>query len=98
MQFESNRKQRLYLASGFTALMALAPMSRAQDPAAVAQETFAERVQPIIFKNCSGCHTSGGHASGLTMNSLASVLKGGSRGPAITPGNPAASVLSKALH
>ncbi len=98
IRLDIKRTYRLSAACGFAALMTLAPVARAQNAASSAQESFDERVQPIIFKNCSGCHTSGGHASALTMNSLASVLKGGSRGSAITPGNPAASVLSKALH
>src|SRR6266566_6653844 len=79
-------------------LLMLAPQSRAQDAAAAAQESFAERVAPIIFKNCSGCHTSGGHAGGLRMDSYASIFKGGERGPVIVPGKPEASLIAQAVH
>jgi mono/diheme cytochrome c family protein len=79
-------------------LLMIPAVLRAEDAAASAQQSFTERIQPIIFKNCSGCHTSGGHAGGLTMDSYASVLKGGERGPAITPGRPEASILAKAVH
>src|SRR5690242_6792636 len=71
------------------------PASWAQD---AAQLSFEERVQPIIFKNCSGCHTSGGHAGGLMLNSYETVFKGGELGPVIVPGHPEASILSKAIH
>ena len=81
----------------FISLPATLPSARAQD-AASARDSYVERVQPIIVKNCSGCHTSGGHAGGLRLDSLASMLKGGGRGPAIVPGKPEASTLAKAIH
>src|SRR5260370_23035592 len=80
------RRLRLFIASGITTLLTILPASRAQDAAAAAQESFADRVQPVIFKHCSGCHTSGGHAGGLTMDSYASFLRGGGGGP--PPGTP----------
>src|SRR5712672_1381640 len=85
------------LSSAVIALLAITPAAWAADMAS-AEDSYVERVQPIIFKNCSGCHTSGGHAGGLTLDSYASLRKGGSRGPAIVPGNPEASILAKAIH
>jgi hypothetical protein len=40
-------RQSISIASGIAVLLTLVPASRAQDAAASAQETFAERVQPI---------------------------------------------------
>ncbi|PWU12054.1 MAG: hypothetical protein C5B51_01545 [Terriglobia bacterium] len=76
----------------------MALVSHAQDSYGSAQSSYAEKIQPIIFKNCSGCHTSGGHAGGLVLDSFEAMLKGGGRGPAITPGKPETSVLSQAVH
>src|SRR5215471_7045917 len=38
---------------------------RAQTPASPLEASFQERIQPIVFKNCNGCHTFGGHAGEL---------------------------------
>jgi len=59
--------------------------------------SFAQRFQPIVFKNCNGCHTYGGHAGGLRLDSYASLLKGGDHGPGIVPGDPQASLVMKAV-
>src|SRR4051812_41444107 len=79
-------------------LAALPGGAQAEDSYSVALASYEEKVQPVLFKNCSGCHTSGGHAGGLKLDSFDMMLKGGSRGPAITPGKPESSVLSKAVH
>ena len=70
--------------------------ANAQTPAPAA--TFASTIQPIIFKNCNGCHTYGGHAGGLRMDSYESLLQGGDKGAVVVKGNPAASPMIKAIH
>jgi mono/diheme cytochrome c family protein len=57
----------------------------------------AEKVQKVVFSNCSGCHTGGGHAGGLQMDSIETLLKGGNRGAIVVPGKPDESLLVKAL-
>jgi len=54
-------------------------------------------VADVIFRNCQGCHTNGGHAGGLVMNTQALLLKGGSRGAVVVPGDPAKSRLLMAI-
>ena len=54
-------------------------------------------VADVIFKHCQGCHTNGGHASGLVMNTLESLMKGGERGPVVGPGEAATSRLFLAI-
>lgn len=59
---------------------------------------FDTRVAPILTKRCLGCHDQqlkGGDISFLDRDSL---LKGGSRGPAIVPGKPDESLLIQALR
>jgi mono/diheme cytochrome c family protein len=70
----------------------------AQEAQPAAEVSFVERFQPIVSKNCSGCHTEGGHAGGLRLDDYASLLKGGDHGPAIVPGDPQASLVMKALR
>lgn len=68
----------------------------AQTPATA--PSFVNTIQPIIFKNCNGCHTYGGHAGGLQMDTYESVMKGGDKGPVLVKGNPAQSLMVKAVH
>src|SRR6266404_4729100 len=70
--------------------------SAAQDNPRAA-EFFTEQVQPIVFKSCNGCHTYGGHAGGLRMDSYASFMKGGDRGALLVAGDPKASLIMKAV-
>src|SRR5260370_6270809 len=67
--------------------------ARAQESVSPAEASFQDRLRPIVFKNCQGCHTFGGHAGGLRLDSFDSLLKGGDRGPVIVPADPQASLL-----
>ncbi len=79
-------------------LVILLPAAQAQAPAVDPEASFQNRVQPIVFKNCNGCHTFGGHAGELRMDSLATLMKGGDRGPVVVPGHPESSLLLKAVQ
>src|SRR5579862_6076794 len=80
------------------ALVASIPAARAQATSPDPTASFQDRVQPIVFKNCNGCHTFGGHAGELRMDSLATLMKGGDRGPVVVPGHPESSLLLKAVQ
>ena len=54
---------------------------------------FRNEVQPILEKNCLGCHGVGARLSGLDLRDRAAALRGGTRGPAFTAGSAANSVL-----
>jgi mono/diheme cytochrome c family protein len=82
------------LIAGVTLIVSTAP---AQAPSSAADASFQERIQPIVFKNCNGCHTFGGHAGELRMDSYATLMKGGDRGSVIVPGSPETSLLIKAV-
>jgi hypothetical protein len=62
---------------------------------AVAPEAAA--VQPILQKNCYGCHTDK-MKGGLRVDSVRALLKGGESGPVIVPGHPDDSLLIKAIR
>ncbi len=98
MHFNFVCGRRRFIAPGFITLISFVPAVYAQELPASGRSTYEERVRPILLRNCSGCHLSGGHAGGLKMDSYAEMRNGGGRGPAVVPGDPAASLLSKAVH
>lgn len=63
----------------------------------VASDFFEMRVRPILAKNCFACHTKA-KMGGLDLSSRATLLQGGRSGPAIKPGDPASSLLLKAVR
>jgi hypothetical protein len=58
---------------------------------------FERDVRPILAKNCLGCHGPEKQESGLRVDSVARLLQGGDRGPAIVPGKSGESLLIRAL-
>ena len=59
---------------------------------------FDKRVAPILTKRCLGCHNQELNDGGISFLDRETLLKGGSRGPAIVPGQPDASVLIRAIQ
>lgn len=54
-------------------------------------------VRPLLVRACVGCHGPGEFAtSGLDLSSIEGILRGGSRGPSVVPGDPKASWLYRA--
>jgi hypothetical protein len=66
------------------------------DPAAV--EFFEKNVRPILAARCHECHGPLKQKGGLRLDARASVLAGGSTGPAVVPGNPDESLLVDAIN
>ncbi|MBK1833254.1 PSD1 and planctomycete cytochrome C domain-containing protein [Roseibacillus ishigakijimensis] len=64
-----------------------------------ADSHFVETVLPILQTACYDCHSHVGEEArgGLVVDSRAALLKGGDSGPAIVPGDPAASGLIRAI-
>ena len=87
---------RLYFIRGAFVLAIFLIRVGAQTPAAT--PTYTGTIQPIIFKNCNGCHTFGGHAGGLVMDSYDSLMQGGDKGPSVVKGDPATSLMMKAVR
>src|SRR5207247_747112 len=56
---------------------------------------FVEQIYPLLEKQCLNCHKGETAISGLDLSTREGLLKGGSRGPAIVPGDPQASLLYK---
>ncbi len=59
---------------------------------------FDRDIQPILASRCMPCHSDEVKMSGLALTSRQAVLAGGTRGPAIVPGEPDASLIVRALR
>lgn len=62
--------------------------------------SFKADVQPLLKRNCVVCHRPGGEgyaASGLNLESYASLMKGTKSGPVIKPGSSASSILVRSV-
>ena len=62
-----------------------------------AEAVFRDTVQPILKQHCLGCHGEGELFGQLDLRNRDGLVEGGSRGPAIVPGDAGASLLYRAL-
>jgi hypothetical protein len=60
-------------------------------------EFFEKRVRPILVDRCYECHGPDDASGKLRLDTKAGWVRGGESGPAIVPGNPAASLLFRAV-
>src|SRR5438552_9214717 len=78
----------------FAALMAHAAFPTkllADDP------LWTSHIEPLLKEHCSECHNPTKAKSGLDLSSLQTILRGGDRGAAVSPGRPNESHLYKFL-
>ncbi|HEU0142640.1 MAG TPA: PSD1 and planctomycete cytochrome C domain-containing protein [Bryobacteraceae bacterium] len=81
------------------AVLAFAYGAFAQPPdAAKSSEWFESTVKPVLRANCWACHSARNRTSGLALDSRDAILAGGNRGPAVRPGQSAASLLMAAVR
>ena len=62
---------------------------------------FETHIRPVLAQRCYPCHSAAKTAApqgGLALDSAAGIRKGGNSGAAITPGDPDASLLIKAIR
>jgi hypothetical protein len=78
-------------------LVLLTSAARADDEAARV-DFFEKKVRPVLVKNCYTCHSANTNAKGgLRVDDRGGLLRGGSLGPAIVPGDPEKSLLLQAV-
>ena len=63
-------------------LLALAPSFARAEPA-----TYADRVAPLLDRNCTVCHGAEKHKAGLRLDSYAAILQGAESGAVVKPGD-----------
>ncbi|MDX2269161.1 MAG: PSD1 and planctomycete cytochrome C domain-containing protein [Bryobacter sp.] len=66
--------------------------------AADAEKLFRESIQPVLARDCQGCHGKQQALAKLDLSSRKGLLKGGTRGPALVPGKPEESLLLHVLE
>ena len=94
----------------FILLFAVGALNAAQDspdkdatdkdaPGSPGVRFFETRVRPVLIKHCYECHSQEAETAegGLRLDSRAAIRQGGSRGPAVVPGRPKASLLLAAV-
>jgi hypothetical protein len=59
---------------------------------------FESKIRPILAERCFECHSHEEQESGLRLDHIEFIMKGGERGSAIEPGNPDDSNLVKAIE
>jgi hypothetical protein len=59
---------------------------------------FETHVRPVLVERCGSCHGAEKQKAGLRLDGLVGMLRGGESGPAIEPGDPAASNLVAAIR
>src|SRR5262245_12001691 len=67
---------------------------QAPAPAAPNLEFFETKIRPLLAANCFACHGESARG-GLRVDSREGLLRGGSSGPVIIPGDPDKSTLLK---
>jgi hypothetical protein len=78
----------------FILLLTIAGLGSAATP----EERFREVIQPVLTRDCQGCHGKTQSFARLDLSSRESMLKGGGRGPAVVPGEPEQSLLMQSLE
>ncbi len=89
--------RQLVTCGGIVFLILNAPRVLGESPESLA--FFESRIRPILIDKCYSCHSSEAAKikSGLRLDSLEGMLKGGDSGPAIVPYKPGESVLLQAI-
>jgi mono/diheme cytochrome c family protein len=85
----------LGLALGLVVLAALGVAQPARPK--VDDTVFAEKIAPILKKNCVSCHNPTKARGGLDLSTRDTTLTGGDKGPAVAPGDAAKSLLTKMI-
>ncbi|HEV7999777.1 MAG TPA: DUF1553 domain-containing protein [Planctomycetaceae bacterium] len=75
-------------------ILAAAHYAAAKSPTKV---DYATQIQPLFAQHCAKCHGAKQVQSGLRLDGVAAILKGGDRGPAVVRGKAAKSLLLQAL-
>jgi hypothetical protein len=66
--------------------------------AQIAEELFASKILPVLERDCQGCHGPTQALSKLDLSTRESLVRGGTRGAALVPGNSEESLLIHVLE
>lgn len=86
----SNRSIHLIV---LTTAALVATRDWAQSPGAGKEALFDRQIRPVLEKQCFACHSGPSRKGGLDLSNREALLRGGTSGPAIVPGNAKDSLL-----
>ncbi|MBX3437785.1 MAG: DUF1549 domain-containing protein, partial [Planctomycetaceae bacterium] len=91
--------RRILACSGLWLLLACPWASADDTPGSVGFQFFETKIRPVLVEHCYECHStaSGAAEGGLRLDTRDAIRKGGSRGHAVVPEKPDASLLLIAL-
>lgn len=91
--------KKLTVVVALLAIGAQAPQ-QAAPPDREGIEFFEKKIRPVLADRCYSCHSAEAKKlkGGLYLDSRAGLLKGGDTGPSIVPGDPAKSLIMKAIR
>ena len=69
--------------------------AQSQSAKGTGNRLFTGHIQPLLQEHCLTCHKGDTKGGGLDLSTREALLKGGTRGPAIVPGDAKASLLYK---
>jgi hypothetical protein len=94
------RRRAVLTGAVIAAVTAFAPAGRGAGPSREQVEFFETKVRPVLVARCYKCHSpqSAKARGGLRLDSRDGLRQGGDSGPTLVPGDPAASLLLKALR
>jgi cytochrome c553 len=84
-------------AAGVFITAALFAQQRASPSQADSPEFFENKIRPVLATNCYNCHAASA-LGGLRLDNRDGMMKGGTRGSAIVPGDPEKSLLIQAVR
>ena len=85
------------VAAAVLRLLTALPAVAADRPDPAASDFFETSVRPVLAERCLPCHGPEKQKGGLRLDSREAVLRGGDNGPAVSPGEPATSLLIEAV-
>lgn len=96
--WDRSRPVRCFVTVATFGLFAL--VARAAVPSAGDLAHFESRVRPLLAEHCYSCHSARAEKlkGGLSVDSLAGLLRGGELGPAIVPGDAGKSLMIRAVR
>ncbi len=88
----------LWVSLGLHSLAGAEPDESDNAKPAGVKALFLHTIQPTLKQKCMGCHSDGIVSGQLDLRTRESILKGGTRGPSLVPGDASKSLLYQTLR
>ncbi len=76
----------------------MAASGGAAEPTPQQLETFEKQIRPLLIEHCLQCHGADKQEGGFSLATRDALIRGGDSGTALVPGQPAASLIIKAVE